>query len=193
MNVQPPIQHKFFALPGTTQRDANVDTTGRKPSLAMASRPSAMRGHLVAVRTHVPSRCLLSMFSLLTFDPVHRRVPRHLHVPLLRLCCSQRRSPGLQGLWFRPPAEYLSTLVHLAFVRIQSRSQRLGLLPHQRWPFQSSCDARPHAHRLPDLAPRRCGAYRADPGCHRGGSCRERSVSLRKSSSPTARKDEQAC
>lgn len=32
MNVQPPVQHKFFALPGTTQRDANVDTTGRRPS-----------------------------------------------------------------------------------------------------------------------------------------------------------------
>ena len=72
MNVQPPIQHKFFALTGTTQRDANVDTTGRKPSLAMGSRPNAMRGHLVAVRTLFPSKCLLSLCSLLTSDPVYR-------------------------------------------------------------------------------------------------------------------------
>jgi hypothetical protein len=63
MNVQPPIQHKFFALAGNTQRDAAVDTTGRKPSLAMGSKPNAMRGHLVAVRTPLS----IQMLALLAF------------------------------------------------------------------------------------------------------------------------------
>jgi len=48
MNVQPPIQHKFIALPGSTQRDAAVDNIGRRPSLAVGKKPNAMRGHLVA-------------------------------------------------------------------------------------------------------------------------------------------------
>jgi hypothetical protein len=64
MNVQIPIQHKFFALPGTTQRDAAVDTTSRKPSLAMGTKPNAMRGHLVAVRNPLYTLYISTLASL---------------------------------------------------------------------------------------------------------------------------------
>jgi hypothetical protein len=193
MNVQPPIQHKFIALPGSTQRDAAVDNIGRRPSLAMGKKPNAMRGHLVAVRTPFPSRCLLRLRSLLTSDPVHRRVPRHLHVPLLRLCCSQCCTPGLQGLWFGSHADYRRTLVHLARLRLQSRGQRLGLLPHQRRSLQPSCDPRPHAHRLPDIPPRCRGFGRADRGCYCGLRCCEGPVSLRESLHLAPCDEESAC
>jgi hypothetical protein len=193
MNVQPPIQHKFLALPGSTQRDAAVDNTGRRPSLAMGKKPNAMRGHLVAVRVPFPCQRLLSLCSLLTTDPVHRRVPRYLHVPLLRLCCSQRRPPRLQGVCVGCIADHRRTPVHLACVRIQSRGQRLGLLPHQRRPLQPSCDPRPHAHRLPDIPPYCCGFCRADPGCYCGLGCCERPVSLRESLHLAPCDDESAC
>jgi len=57
MNVQPPVQNRFIAFPGATQRDV-VNTPARKPSLALGGRPNPLRGHLVAVRTPLSCHCL---------------------------------------------------------------------------------------------------------------------------------------